>query len=153
TVRPLDVDIASDRWQLAERTINAKDYIQSMAPSNDGKSAVFEARGDVFLVPKDEHAPTRNLTRSSGTRERYPQLSPDGSKVAFFSDRTGDYQLYVMNLSGDGAWQQITTDLDRTIYHLEWSPDGEKILFGNKDFALFWVDVTSKKVTRIDGSN
>ncbi|MFO0982933.1 MAG: S41 family peptidase [Planctomycetota bacterium] len=152
-VRKLDVDVPSDRWQLAERTINPKDYIHSMAVANDGKVAAFEARGDLYLVPRDENQPTLCLTRSPGTRERFPQFSPDQKQLAFFSDQSGEYQLYLMNLAGEHAWEQLTTTLDRTVYHLEWSPDGSKILFGNKDFALFYIDVASRKVTKIDASN
>jgi tricorn protease len=152
--KTIDVEIPSDRWQLAERTINPKDYIQSFAVANDGKAAVFEARGDVFLVPADAVSrPTQNLTNTTNSRERYPQLSPDGSKVAFFSDKTGSYQLYVTDVGGKGPWEALTTDLGRTVYHLEWSPDGSKILFGNKDFSLFYVDVATKKITRFASSN
>jgi tricorn protease len=151
--RALEVQVTSDRWQLAERTINPKEYVHSMAVANDGKSAVFEARGDIFVVPADELAPTRNVTQTPGSRERWPQLSPDGSKVAFFSDKTGEYQLYVTETGGGKPWEQLITDLDRHVYHLEWSPDGSKILFGNKDFTLFYLDVASKKLHRIASSN
>jgi tricorn protease len=149
----VEVDVPSDRWQLAERTVNATDYVQSFAVSNDGKAAVFEARGDVFLVPTDDLQQTRNLTATTNSRERYPQLSPDGRKVAFFSDRTGEYQLYLADVAGDKPWEQLTTTLDRTVYHLEWSPDGSKILFGNKDFSLFYVDVASKRLVKFATSN
>ena len=43
----------------------------------------------------------------------------------------------------------VTTDLDRTAYHAEWSPDGTKLLFGDKDLRLFVVDVATKKRTKI----
>jgi len=152
-VRELTVECPSDRWQLAERTINPSDYIHSMGVADDGKAAVFEARGDLFVVPADENAPTRNLTATAGVRERWPQLSPDGTKVAYFSDATGEYQLYVRDAAGEKPAEQITTDLDRHVYHLEWSPDGGKILFGNKDFALFWVDLATKRVTKFATSN
>lgn len=151
--KAVDVEVPSDRWQLAERTIDARDYIQAFSVSNDGRTAVFEARGDVFLVPADERRPTLNLTATPGTRERHPQLSPDGKKVAFFSDKGGSYQLYVTDAAAGQKWEALTTDLDRTVYHLEWSPDGSKILFGNKDFALFYVDVATKKLTRFASSN
>ncbi len=151
--RTLDVDIPSDRWQLAERAVNPRDTIQSFAVSNDGKATVFEARGDVLLVPADDKAQTKNLTGTTASRERYPQLSPDGSRVAFFSDKTGSYQLYVTDATGRGPWEALTTALDRTVYHLEWSPDGTKVLFGNKDFALFFVDVATKTLTRFASSN
>ena len=34
-----------------------------------------------------------------------------------------------------------------------WSPDGSKILFGNKDFSLFWLDVATKALTKFASSN
>lgn len=147
------VQIPTDNWQLAERTINPKDYIHSMSVANDGETAVFEARGDVFLVPKDENKDTKNLTRSSGSRERYPQISPDGKWVAFFSDKSGEYELYLKSLETEGEWIQLTKGNKNTVYHLEWSPDSKKILFGNKDFSIFYVDIDTKKLIKIDSSN
>ena len=93
-----------------------------------------------------------NLSNTPGTREMYPAVSPDGKRIAFFSDKTGDYQLYLQPADG-GEWTPLTTNLDRTVYHLLWSPDGKKILFGNKDFSIFFVDVAAKKLVKIDSSN
>jgi len=151
--KPIEIDVPSDRWQLAERTINPRDYILAMGVSNDGKTAVFEARGDIYLVTADDSQPPRNLTNTPGTRERLPQLSPDGRKVAFYSDKSGRYQIYLMDTAANSPWEPLTTTLDRTSYHLEWSPDGTKILFGNKDFALSYVDVATKKLVTFARSN
>ncbi len=151
--RKIAVDIPTDRWQLAERTVNPRDYIQSMAVSNDGKSAVFEARGDIYVAPADATQPPTNLTHTSTSRERFPQLSPDGKRVAFYSDKTGDYQIYTADVSGNGPWEQLTTTLDRAVYHLEWSPDGTRILFGDKDFSIFYLEVATKKIVKIASSN
>lgn len=149
----ITVQIPTDNWQLAERTINPKDYIHSISVSNDGETAVFEARGDVFLVPKDKSKDTQNLTRSSDSRERYPQISPDGKWVAFFSDKSGEYELYLKSLETEGEWIPLTKGNKNTVYHLEWSPDSKKILFGNKDFSIFYVDIDTKKLIKIDSSN
>ncbi|HEX6974779.1 MAG TPA: S41 family peptidase [Vicinamibacterales bacterium] len=151
--RKVSVEMPSDRWETADRTVNPRDYIHAMTVSNDGKTAVFEARGDIYTVATDDSRPPKNLTNTPGTRERFPQISPDGKKVAFYSDKSGDYQIYTIDSSGQGAWEQLTTTLDRYAYHLEWSPDGSKILFGNKDFTLFYLDVASKKLTKIASSN
>jgi tricorn protease len=148
----IPVNIPSDRWKLADRVINPKDYIHSMSVTDDGKHAVFEARGDVFLVPTDRKRETRNLTDTAGTRERYPQVSPDGKRVAFFSDCDGEYDLYVRDLEGDDSWDRVVEGLDRTVYHLQWSPDGEKILFQTKDFDLYYVDVATKELVLVDSS-
>jgi tricorn protease len=149
--RKITVTVPSDRWTLRARTINPRDYIHSVSLANDGKSVILEARGDVFAVPAGRGA-TMNLSKTPGTREMFPAISPDGKTVAFFSDKTGSYQLYTQKVEG-GDWTSITTTLDRTVYKLLWSPDGKKILFGNKDFAIFVVDLATKALTKIDESH
>jgi tricorn protease len=149
--RKIAVQIPSDRWALRSRVINPRNYIHTANLSDDGRTVVLEARGDVFRVPLG-HQPSENLSNTPGTREAYPALSPDGKTIAFFSDKSGDYQLYTQSVDG-GEWTALTTDLDRTNYKLAWSPDGKKILFGNKDYSLFFVDVAAKKRVKIDSSN
>ncbi len=150
-VHQISVNIPSDKWELRDRVINPKDYIHYAGISNDGKDAAVEARGDVFIVPTEKGS-TLNLSKTPGTREMYPQISPDGKWVAFFSDKSGEYELYLQKTEG-GDWIQLTSSLNRTDYHPVWSPDGKKILFGNKNFDLFYIDVATKKLHKFAHSN
>lgn len=151
TDRKLDVTVQTDGWAMRPRAINPKDYVHDFAVSNDGATTVFEARGDLFVVPADK-GQTKNLSNAPGSREMFPRISPDGKTVAFFSDASGEYQMYTQPVGG-GEWTQLTTGLDRAVYHLEWSPDGKKILFGNKDFRIFYIDLSTKKIVTVDESN
>ena len=150
TSRKVPVRIPSDDWRLQERWINPSEYVHFVDVAGDGKSVVVGARGDVFhLALADKETLPRNLTGTPGVREDTPRLSPDGKQVAYFADATGEYQLYVRDVA-TGEATQVTTDLDRKVYHPRWSPDGKKILFGDKDFSLFVVDLATKKRTKID---
>jgi tricorn protease len=149
--RKFAVEVPSDRWALRNRVINPRDYVHTAMVADDGRTVVLEARGDVFRVPVGSDT-AENLSGTPGTREMHPALSPDGKTIAFFSDRSGDYQLYTQSITG-GDWTAITTDLDKFVYRLAWSPDGKKILFGNKDYSIFYVDVATKKLVKIDSSN
>ena len=94
--RKLPVRIPSDDWRLQDRFINPSDYIQFVDVAGDGKAVALSARGDVFhMALADKEALPRNLTDTPGVREDTPRLSPDGKRVAYFSDATGEYQLYV----------------------------------------------------------
>ena len=150
SIKKIDITVNTDNYKLHARYINPKNYIQSFNIANDINKIAIEARGDVFVIENNDG--TKNLSQTSGTRERYPQISPDGKWVAFYSDKSGEYQLYMQKIEG-GEWTQLTTALDRTCYKLLWSPDSKKILFGNKDFAIFYMDIQTKKITEVDRSN
>jgi tricorn protease len=140
---PGDRDLARKHWARVSSLITDFDI------SPDGKRAVFSARGDVFTVPAKEGS-TRNLTRTPGIREKYVAWSPDGRWVAYLSDRTGEDELYLMPQDGLGPEQRIT--FDGKMFRLPplWSPDGKKLLFGDKEAHLYYVDVNDKKPVLID---
>lgn len=152
TPRKISLNIPSDDWRLQDRWINPSEYIQYVDIANDGKSLALDARGDIFHVTAGEkEVLSHNLTATPGVRERYPCVSPDGKRVAYFSDQSGEYQIYIRDIAG-GTVTQLTDSLNRTNYHLRWSPDGTKLLFGNRDFSIFWIDIASRKMTKVDES-
>ncbi len=148
-LQKLSILIPTDRWRVRHTFLNPDNYIRYLTLSAKGDTAVVQSRGDVFLVPTKKGQPL-NLTHSSGSREIFPALSPNGKWLAFFSDKTGEYELYVTEPRPNRPWKQLTRHSKTTYYHLVWSPDSKKILFGDKDFKTFVVDVGSGKVTQID---
>lgn len=150
--RRLEVTAPTDGWRFGPRTINAKDYIQSVRLAPGGKSLLLEARGELFSLPVDAAGSAKNLTRTPGVRERFPEISPDGKRVAYLSDASGEYDLYVRPAEG-GPATRLATGLATTLYHLSWSPDGQKLMFGDKSFSLYVMDVATARLERIDGSS
>ena len=88
------IRVLTDRATLKARLEDVSRSVREPDISPTGKRAVFEARGEVFTVPA-EHGVVRNLTRSSGVAERSPAWSPDGKTIAYFSDRSGEYELTI----------------------------------------------------------
>ena len=149
--RKISVQIPDDRTLARPEFVSVADHIYSFGLSPGGKRAVFEARGEVFTVPA-EKGNTRNLTNSSGSREKNPTWSPDGKWIAYMSDRTGEDELYVAPQDGRGEEVRITTDGHCYRFAPVWSPDTEKLLFADKDLKLYYVDLQDKSAILVDST-
>lgn len=143
----ISIDIPSDRWLTRETHIDPSEYIQDITLSQTGEMAIAQARGDIYLLKEDEII---NISQTSPTREMVPTLSPDSLWIAFFSDKTGEYELYITKPEEKQTWIQLTDGLKTTPYHILWSPDSKKLLFGDKDYKLYWLDIEEKNLTEID---
>ncbi len=145
----VSVRVPGDRSGIKERWIATKDLITEFDLSPEGKRAIFVARGDVYTVPQRE-GNTRNLTATSGIREKYAVWSPDGKWIAYVSDRSGEDEIYIVPGSGDGEETRVTMDGDCYRYGIVWSPDSTKLVFSDKDLRLFYVDIVKKEPVLVD---
>jgi tricorn protease len=124
--------------------------VQNLAISPTGARILAEARGDIFTVPA-EKGDTRNMTRTPGSAERDPSWSPDGKSIAYFSDASGEYQLYVRDQDGLKPPKVIDLGPDPSFFYApHWSPDSKRIAFADKHLRLWYVDVAGGKPVKID---
>jgi tricorn protease len=124
--------------------------VQNFGVSPTGVRVVVEAHGDIFTLPA-EKGDTRNLTKTPGTAERDPAWSPDGKSVAYFSDASGEYQLYIRDQ--DGLQPPKVIDLGPNpsyFYSPHWSPDSKYIAYSDKHLHIWYVAVAGGKPVKID---
>ena len=151
--RPIPVTVPDDGVASRPARTSAAGQIEDFALSPGGERALFVARGDVFTAPI-EHGPTRNLTRSPGAHDKWARWSPDGARIAFVSDRDGEDEVYVVPQDGAGAPEQLTDGGEAMRYAPEWSPDGGRLTFSDKDGRLYVLDVESRETTLVvDAAN
>ena len=131
--------------------VAAGNLIESVGLSPKGERAIFVARGDVFTAPI-EKGPTRNLTDSSGAHDKWASWSPDGSQIAFVSDKSGEDEIYVIAQDGSKPAEQLTNNGNAMRYQPEWAPDGKRIAFGDKDGKLYVLTLADRKVLEIADS-
>jgi tricorn protease len=147
--RKLTIYVPGERNHTMKRWTSVSKNITDFDISPEGKRAAFAARGDVFTVPAKDGS-TRNLTRTTGIREKFAAWSPDGRWVAYVSDRSGEDEIYISPHDGMGKEQQVTSGYKGFKYAMVWSPDSKKLAWGDKDCRLWYVDINEKKPVEVD---
>ncbi len=147
--RNIPVAIPGDRPTIRPRDVDASEVLRGWDVSSTGKRAVLGARGDLWTVPAEKGSP-RNLTRSSSAAERSPAWSPDGRWIAYFCDKTGEYELYITQSDGKGETKQLTTDGRVFRSSPTWSPDSKYITFNDKTGALYLHTIETGETKLID---
>ena len=97
----------------------------SLDVSPDGQTIVFDMLGDLYTVPITGGTATR-LT-SGLAHDMQPRFSPDGKRVAFVSDRSGDDNIWIMSLDGKDTLQ-LSKGIDNEYLSPEWTPDGNYVV-------------------------
>ena len=106
------------------------------AISRQGKRMVYtkySLDSNIWSIEINRPGGAQNLPSvplvASTRQDVMPEFSPDGRKVAFSSDRSGYFQIWVCNADGSNAIQ--LTSLKGTSFHPAWSPDGQRIAFSS----------------------
>lgn len=147
--RRVVIDVAGDMPDIRSRIINVADQIQSVVLSPTAVRVAVEARGEILSVPASR-GNVRNLTNTAGVMERSPAWSPDGRRVAYFSDESGLYALHVAAQNGEGATRKFPLSDEPTYYfHPIWSPDSRKIAFYDNQLRNWVLDTTTGRLTQV----
>jgi len=109
--------------------------------SPDGTQVVFvvqtfdekenKNRTCLFIADANGESKPRRLT--AGKNDRLPRWAPDGSRLAFVSDRGEKAQLYIIDPDGGEAWRLPTSETIQS--EPVWRPDGQCIAFVSQDFS------------------
>ena len=144
----VSIIIADDMLAGRNTEKDASKNILSVDISPDGERLVIGARGDIFTVPA-EAGITRNITQTPGVHERNATWSPDGKNIAFISDKSGEFELYIQSQDGSKEAIQLTKNADTYYFDLKWSPDSRHLLWSDKKMRLRFVNIESLAVTEV----
>jgi len=109
--RNIDIDVDEGTWM-------------SVDVSPDGRTVAFDLLGDIYTMPISGGSATP--IAGGMAWEMQPRFSPDGSKIAFTSDRAGGDNIWIMN--ADGADKRaVTKEKFRLLNNPTWSADGRYI--------------------------
>jgi len=149
TTAKIPVQVLND---MEERRPFMKDISHDITHADispTGSRALIVARGEIFTLPEKE-GPARNLTNSSGAHDKDAVWSPDGNWIAYFSDMSGEYELYITRPDGSEEPVKLTSHKDGYRHTIKWSPDSKKIAWTDQTLTLWFIDVATKAITKVD---
>ncbi|HEX5704650.1 MAG TPA: PDZ domain-containing protein [Pyrinomonadaceae bacterium] len=147
--RVLEVRISEEQRRVKPANVDASKLLNGGSISPHGDRVAVSARGDVWVVPVANGSP-RNLTATSGAFERDPVWSPDGKSIAYFSDATGEYELYAISADGSSGPRQLSRTGLGFKSNPVWSPDSNRIAFTDYTNTIFIHTIASNETRRVD---
>jgi len=93
---------------------------------------------DVDIALYDLKEETFTILIQSPFFESEAHFSPDGKWVAYSSGESGQFQVFIVPISGEGGKFQVSTDGG---LHPKWHPSGERLFFISPRFELMTVDL------------
>jgi len=142
------ITVAGDMPDVRPRLLNVADQVENIVISPTGVRAAVEAHGEILTVPV-KHGAIRDLTNTPGVMERQPAWSPDGQKIAYFSDESGLYGLHVTSQTGTDV-RKFKLKNDAAYYFKPiWSPDSLKIAFFDNRGRTYVLDTVTGKLSDV----
>jgi Tol biopolymer transport system component len=133
-------------WKLGGVLAGTAIVLVPVADSASSHAAATPYAPQIYVIASDGSGET-NITHNAKANDS-PDWSPDGTRVAFSTNRDGNWELYVMNADGSGA-TRLTRNRSADDAAPAWSPDGTKIAFhtdrdGNYEIYVMNADGTGQ---------
>jgi tricorn protease len=147
--RALEVDIPDEALQTRAKRISVGSWeTAAWGVGPQAKRVAVVAHGDIFTIPAKDGT-WRKVLGGSDQRVYDVNWSPDGKKLAYVSDATGEQEIYLVDQAG-GEPRQLTKNNKTWISGFKWSLDGSRILYTDKRLRLWDVDVRSGVRIEVD---
>jgi tricorn protease len=146
----LVIHITANQENLLAQRKNVASFIESMDISPDAKRVVIAARGELFSVPAKK-GEISNISNTPTAREIDVSWSPDGQYLAYLSDASGEYEVYIKSIAARKV-TRVTSNGDVWRYPPVWSPDSKSIAYSDTNQTLWMVNIKNKKSIKLDRS-
>ena len=136
--RKLNLRVSADAKENDIGTVTFTNRADGFAPSPTGDYVAVDVHGEIMIVPTESGIGERTQVTSSPWRERFQSYAPDGRRMAYVSDESGDEEVWVYELAS-GQRRKLTTQ-PSVKADLTWAPNSQKLAFTGNN-RLWEVDV------------
>ncbi|MFZ4261467.1 S41 family peptidase [Sphingobacterium sp. HJSM2_6] len=147
--KTLAIQIQADAMYKRPHYVDMNSDIRGYGISATGQRALFESRGEIYSVPK-EKGDARNISNAPGSHERYPSWSPNGKWISYLSDKNGKFELVLRDQKATDEPQYFSLGNDFYYFSPSWSPDSKKLFFNDAHLNLFYINIETKQVVKVD---
>ncbi len=152
TLYRVDFDPNAEATGTPEPVLRGSRVVDDVDLSPDGTRIAFTSGGsreDLFLLAADGSG-LRQLT-DDPARDRGPQWSPDGRRIAFYSNRSESYEVWSLRPDGSGL-EQLSETAGSALWFPVWAPSGSRFAASNADQVTVFdlnVQLASRAVDRL----
>ncbi|HYN81274.1 MAG TPA: PDZ domain-containing protein [Gemmatimonadaceae bacterium] len=137
-------------WTVsARRVVPVNSGVRSFDVSPNLDKILVSTRGQ--LVSADINGKSFGVIHSvPGSRAENGVFSPDGKRIAFVSDASGDEEIWIQDAQPGALARQVTNGKAGPLASLVWSPDGKWLAGGDHELRVLLIDVGSGTATVVD---
>jgi tricorn protease len=137
--RKLAITLSFDPKDYEVELIQADNRAEGFAVAPNGVHLAVDVHGEIVIVPADDGVGEKTQVTSSPRRDRNQTYSPDGKRIAYTSDETGDEEVWVFEIA-TGARTRLTQQESQKT-DITWASSSQKLAYVG-DNRIYEVDVT-----------
>jgi tricorn protease len=138
--RKLTIPLAFDEKDSDLQVLTSENLAEGFSPSPNGDYVAVDFHGDIDIVPSEQGIGERTPVATTPWRERGEEFSPDGKRIAYISDESGDQEVWVYDLA-TGSHKRLSNQPSEKADIL-WAANSQKLAYTG-DNRIWEVDLSS----------
>jgi tricorn protease len=138
--KKIAIPLAFDRKDNDLQVLTTDNLADGFSPSPAGDYVAVDFHGDIQIVPSEQGIGERTPVATTAWRETNEQFSPDGRKIAYVSDESGDQEVWVFDLATAGR-KRVTSQMSEKA-NIVWAANSQKLAYTG-DNKLWEVDLAA----------